>query len=125
MKTLILILVLLLALPDAQAKDTSSKDDAIPVIKLDNVPLFDAIRNLARQMQQNYIFDPKVTKAWAAPRGDLGPEPSVTVLWKNLTVKEALARLLTEHRLMMVTNPETTIARIAFTNQTIKPIPAG
>jgi len=49
----------------------------IPLIVMDDVPLTDAIKNLARQAGLNYILDPKV--AFGQPRpltGGLFPNPA-------------------------------------------------
>jgi hypothetical protein len=99
--------------------------ETIPEIKMDEVPLTDAIKNLARQAGLNYIFDPRLSGAWIGAGGKPGREPSVNVHWENITAEEALSRLLKEHELTMITNTATSVARIAFTNQAVKPIPAG
>ena len=46
-------------------------------------------------------------------------------VWEYGSAEEALGRLLKEHGLAMVANPATSIARIAFTNQAITPLPPG
>ena len=109
----------------ARSQDNSHTREAIPMIQMDNVPLKDAIRNLARQTGKNYILDPGLCGPWVGPDGKPGREPSLTVRWENLSAEEALGRVLKEHGLVMVDNPETSIARIAFTNQAITPLPPG
>jgi hypothetical protein len=99
--------------------------ESIPLIQMDNVPLKDAIRNLAQQTGQNYILDPRLCSPWVGPDGKPSREPSVTVRWENLSAEEALGRLLKDHGLAMVANPATSITRIAFTNQAITPLPPG
>jgi len=42
-----------------------------------------------------------------------------------VTAEQALGKLLKEYGLKEVANPATTIARIAFTNQAVSPLPAG
>ena len=49
----------------------------------------------------------------------------MSVRWENITVEEALSRLLKEYGLTMIANPATSVARIVFTNQVVKPIPAS
>jgi hypothetical protein len=109
----------------ARSQDNTHTREAIPMIQMDNVPLKDAIRNLARQTGKNYILDPRLCSPWVGPDGKPGREPSVTVRWENLSAEEALGRLLKQYGLVMVDNPETSIARIAFTNQAITPLPHG
>ena len=122
---LIAFLAAMVALPVARSQDTPHTQGAIPLIVMDDVPLRDAIRNLARQAGQNYIFDPRLDGPWVAPDGRSGREPSVSIRWENLTAAQALGRLLKDHGLAMVANPAASIARIAFTNQVVKPLPAG
>ncbi len=97
----------------------------VPIIQMQNVPLTDAIRNLASQSGRNIILDPRLSSPWPGPDNQPGREPTVTVRWENLSADEAMGRLLKEHGLAMVANPTTSIARIAFTNQAVKPLPAS
>jgi hypothetical protein len=92
---------------------------------MEQVPLKDAIRNLARQADLNYILDPRLYGPWHGPGGASGREPSVSVRWENLTAEQALDRLLKDHGLVAVASPVTSIVRIAFTNQGVKPLPAS
>src|SRR6516225_629386 len=109
----------------ARGQDNSHTPTVIPMIQMDQVPLKDAIRNLLRQTDRNYILDPALSGPWVGPDGKPGPEPSITERWKNVTAEEVLGRLLKEHGLVMVDNPATSIARIVFTNQAITPLPPG
>ena len=109
----------------ARCQDNPHTREVIPMIQMDHVPLKDAIRNLARQTGRNYILDPALSSSWVGPDGKPGPEPSVTERWENLSAEDVLGRLLKEHGLAMVDNPATSIARIAFTNQAITPLPPG
>lgn len=102
----------------------SAADDAIPRVQMVNVPLADAIRNLARQSNLNYILDPHVPGADFGP-GRLAPKLSVTARWTNVTAQAALSALLKEHGLTLVTNPATTVARIAPANLGVKPVPTS
>jgi len=109
----------------ARSQNNTHTRETIPVIQMDNVPLKDAISNLAQQTGENYILDPGLGSPWVGPDGKPGQQPSVTVRWENLSAEEALGRLLKEHGMAMVANPATSIARIAFTNQAITAVPAG
>ena len=106
------------------ACSASAADDALPRIQLDNVPLADAIGNLARQANLNYILDPRVPGSAFGP-GRLAPKPSITARWTNVTVRTALSALLKEHTLMMVTNPATTVARIVPVDSGVQPVSAS
>jgi hypothetical protein len=99
-------------------------ENRVPLIVIDKVPLTDAIRNLARQAGFNFILDPRVPGSGFAA-GRLVPEPSITVRWENVSAQEALSALLTVHHLTIVTNPATTVARIAPADQKVKPVPAS
>jgi len=101
-----------------------SADDAVPRIQLDNVPLADAIGNLARQASLNYILDPRVPGSAFGP-GRLAPKASVSARWTNVTAQAALNALLKEHKLTIVTNPATTVARIALAGLGVQPVSAS
>jgi hypothetical protein len=103
-------------------QDVGGTKAVIPTIQMDNVPLTDAIRNLARQAQINYILDPALSDFSGSSGGQKTP---VTLLWTNLTAEQALSRLLKQSNLSMVLNPSTSVARIAFTNQAVNPVPAS
>lgn len=99
-------------------------DDIVPRIELSNVPLIDAIKNLARQSGINYIVDPHLAGSEFGP-GRLVRSPAITVRWTNMTSQAALSMLLEAHQLVMVTNPATTITRIAPANLRVKPVEAN
>ncbi len=102
----------------------SVADDAIPLIRMVDVPLADAIKILARQSNLNYILDPHVPGSDFGP-GRLAPKLLVTANWTNVTAQAALSALLKEHSLTMVTNPATTVTRIAPANLSVKPVPTS
>jgi|SRR6266850_2056795 len=113
------ILALLIAVSPAgmpalpgRAADTNF---VIPLIVMEDVPLTDAIKNLARQAGINYILDPRVA----------GSGPMVSGRWENKTAEQLLGTVLQEHKLVMVENPATSVARIASKDQGVKPLPAG
>ena len=123
--------VLVLASATGAAASPTFQDPAdrntVPLIVIDGVPLPDAIRNLARQAGLNYILDPRVPGSGSG-RGRMAPKPMVTARWTNVTAKAALSSLLQEHKLTMftiVTNPATTVVRIAPANLGLKPKPAS
>src|SRR5881628_3546542 len=99
-------------------------DDAIPLIRMVDVPLADAIKILARQSNLNYILAPHVPGSDFGP-GRLAPKLLVTANWTNVTAQAALTALLKEHSLTMVTNPATTVTRIAPVNLSVKPVPTS
>jgi len=108
------------AAPAAAATDvavvtvtTNAEPEAvvIPTIVMDEVPLTDAIKNLARQAGLNYILDPKVT---FGPTGADGKPivPNISIRWEKVTAEQALTTLLTTYSLQLVEDPKTKIARI-------------
>ncbi len=87
----------------------------IPLIKMENVPLFSAIRSLAKQAHINYILDPNT--GYGQPGAeDLGRgiwlvntdygQPAVSGRWTNSTADHALRELLKEHNLRMEQNAD-------------------
>jgi len=78
---------------------------------MDEVPLTDAIKNLARQAGLNYILDPKVTFGPQGPDGKV-VVPNISIRWENVTAEQALNTLLTTYSLQLVEEPKTKIARI-------------
>ncbi len=86
----------------------------IPLIVMDEVPLTDAIGNLARQAGLNYLMDPKLGYGQPTPDGKLVPQPSVTLRWENITAEQALFALLNNHNLQIVEDPKSHIARITM-----------
>ena len=103
-------------------KDTNR---ILPLIVMDDVPLTDAIRNLARQANFQYMLDPKLSGPSLGPDGKMVPQPSVSFRWEELSAKEALGRLLAAHGLKIVENPAIPVARITGTNQPGRPFDAS
>jgi type IV pilus assembly protein PilQ len=79
--------------------------EVVPLIVIDEVPLADAIRNLARQSNLNFQFDPKITSS---------NQPNVSIRFENVTAQEALLAVLENHNLALVKEPKQKIARITF-----------
>lgn len=84
----------------------------IPLIVMDDVPLTDAIRNLARQAGLNYLLDPRVAFGQAGPDGKPTPQPSVSIRWENITAGQALTALLNNHNLQLIEDVKNHIARV-------------
>jgi type II secretory pathway component GspD/PulD (secretin) len=84
----------------------------IPTIVMDEVPLTDAIKNLARQAGLNYILDPKVTFGPPGPDGKVAV-PNISIRWENVTAEQALTTLLTTYGLQLIEDPKTRIDRIS------------
>jgi type IV pilus assembly protein PilQ len=90
--------------PDA-ATPAPGAGEIVPLIVIDEVPLTDAIRNLARQSNLNFQFDPKITGS---------NQPNVSIRFENVTAQEALLAVLENHNLSLVREPKQKIARITF-----------
>src|SRR2546422_6455320 len=69
-----------------------AKDEVIPLIEMENVPLTDAIRKLAGQARLNILLDPRLS----APPFD---RVTVSIRWHDVTAREALTALLENHGL--------------------------
>jgi type IV pilus assembly protein PilQ len=96
--------------PDAAAATPAATPapapgEVVPLIVIDEVPLADAIRNLARQSNLNFQFDPKITSS---------NQPNVSIRFENVTAQEALLAVLENHNLALVKEPKQKIARITF-----------
>ena len=100
---------------------STAADSATPMIQMENVPLSEAIKNVARQMGLNYIIHPSLLTTG----GFMITNPPITVRWSNVTANEALQRLLKEHGLAIVTNSATTVARVVPSGVSIKELTAS
>src|SRR5688500_10872342 len=69
----------------AAATPAPGPGEVVPLIVIDEVPLADAIRNLARQSNLNFQFDPKITGS---------NQPNVSIRFENVTAQEALLAVL-------------------------------
>jgi hypothetical protein len=78
----------------------------IPLIVMEEVPLIDAIKNLARPADITYVMDPSV----AFQEGQ--PQPLISTRWENLTARQALLSVLSSYALDMVEDTRTGVARI-------------
>lgn len=86
----------------------------IPLIVMDEVPLTDAVRNLARQASLNYMLDPKVAFGQPGADGKPQPQPLVSIRWENITAEQALNALLNNYGLQLVQDEKTHIARVTI-----------
>jgi type IV pilus assembly protein PilQ len=89
----------------AGAAGGEKKDETVPLIVIDDVPLTDAIRNLARQSNLNFQFDPRVTTS---------NQPNVSIRFENVSAHEALQAVLENYSLALVKEPKSKIARITI-----------
>ena len=93
----------------------------IPLIVMDDVPLTDAIKNLARQAGLNYMLDPKIQFGQADASGKVVPQPSVSIRWENVTAEQALYALLANYNLQLVEDPKSKIARVTVRDPAAAP----
>jgi type II secretory pathway component GspD/PulD (secretin) len=98
----------------AEAAAPLTPGTVIPLVVMDDVPLTDAIRNLARQAALNYMLDPKIGFVQPGPDGKIAAQPSVSIRWENVTAEQALNALLGNYNLQLVEDPKTKIARITI-----------
>ena len=77
--------------------------DVVPLIVIEDVPLTDAIRNLARQSNLNFQFDPRLAAS---------NQPNVSIRFENVTAQEALNAVLENYNLTLIKDPKSKIARI-------------
>src|SRR4051812_1718644 len=95
--------------------------EVIPLIVMDDVPLSDAIRNLARQAGLNYVLDPKIGFGQVGPDGKPTPQPSVSIRWEKITAEQALNALLNNHSLQLIEDPKTKISRVTIKDPAAPP----
>lgn len=95
-----------------EPETNAAPSNVIPLIVMDDVPLTDAIKNLARQAGLNYMLDPKLAYGQPGPDGRVVPQPNVSIRWENVTAQQALFALLSNNGLQLVEDPKTHISRI-------------
>ena len=101
------------AAPAATTSDAAAQPGGIiPLIVMDDVPLTDAIKNLARQAGLNYMLDPKVAFGQVGPDGKPIPQPTISIRWENVTAEQALTALLANYNLQLSEDPKSKIASI-------------
>lgn len=84
-------------------------NEQVPLIVIDDVPLTDAIRNLARQSGLNFQFDPRITAT---------NQPNISIRFENVTPQEALDAVLVNHDLQLDLDPRSPIARVTYRDPT-------
>jgi hypothetical protein len=92
---------------------TKAQAEVIPLIVMDDVPLADAIRNLAKYAGIDYAFAPEVVEGFV-PVGKA--QPSVTIRWEKVTARQALKNLLANYGMNLVENSKTGVALIKAEN---------
>jgi type II secretory pathway component GspD/PulD (secretin) len=93
-----------------QALDTnrvSAAGEVVPFIVIDDVPLLDAVKTLARQAGLNFQFDPRVTMTTSN-------QPNVTVRFENVTAEDALTAVLDNYGLALQHDPKRHISKITI-----------
>ncbi len=85
--------------------NASKTEETVPLIVIDDVPLTDAIRNLARQSALNFQFDPRVTTS---------NQPNVSIRFENVSAQEALLAVLDNYSLVLVKDNKSKIARVTI-----------
>ncbi len=93
------------AKPEAASTAPVKPDEVVPLIVIDEVPLPDAIRNLARQSGLNFLFDQRITSS---------NQPNISLRLENVTAQEALNAVLDNYNLTLVKEPKSKIARITI-----------
>jgi len=96
----------------ASANTPHDPNAIIPLIVMDEVPLTDAIKNLARQAGLNYMLDPKINYGGLNPDGSPKVQPSISLRWENLTADQALSAVLKTYNLVIQDDPKTRIALV-------------
>src|SRR4029434_9024625 len=92
--------------PDAAAVPAAPRgDEIVPLIVIDDVPLTDAVRNLARQSSLNFQFDPRISST---------NQPNVSIRFENVSAQEALTAVLDNYNLKLDRDPKAKIARITI-----------
>jgi len=94
-------------------EQTASSPDVIPLIRIEDAPITDAIKTLALQAGLNIQMDPRTLAVPAGPDGKPGPIPTISFRWENLTAAQALEAVLEGAHLQMVENPRTKVAMIS------------
>ena len=81
-------------------------------LKLDSVPLSQAISDLARQAGLEVTIDPALVKPGRDSEGRFASPPTVSIRWRNISAAQALAALLNAHGLKATREPGTGRYRI-------------
>ncbi len=93
------------AVTPSAATAPANPNEIVPLIVIDDVPLTDAIRNLARQSGLNFQFDPRVTSS---------NQPNVSIRFENVSAHEALTAVLENYNLALAKDNKSKIARVTI-----------
>jgi hypothetical protein len=96
--------------------NTSSPNFIIPVIQFEDVPLTTAIENLARLAKIQYSLDPQIGYNQPDASGQIKPEPTLTLHWKDITAGDALLAILNHFDLQLIKNTKSQVALITIKN---------
>ncbi len=88
----------------AELARTAGTNEIVPLIVIDDVPLIDAVKNLARQAGLNYLPDPKLAT--------VTNQPNVTMRLENVSAQDALLAVLETYNLQIVRDPRINVSRI-------------
>jgi hypothetical protein len=79
-----------------------STDALIVPIVLEEMPLDDALKSLARLAHIKVMLDPKLSATPGLPDSKPAPVPAVTVRWHDVTLQQAIAALCENYHLAVV-----------------------
>ena len=94
-------------------RDHAGGNEVCEVVKLDDVPLTDAISSLSFQAGLNIQFDPRLANT---------DDVKVTATWTNVTARQALQALLDGHGLKVIQIPGNPILRFVAKNLATPPV---
>lgn len=101
--TIVIVVAAVIAFFSPSAPAAPAIDpEVIPLIQMDEVPLTDALRQMARKAHLNVVLDPRLSQP-------LYRVMTVSVRWDDVTAKEALTALLDNYGLVLL---ETSRSRI-------------
>ena len=100
------------ATPAPTAPAPAADPGAVLTITVDDQPLIQAIDILARRAGVNYVLDPEVAHGVVGADGKVTPYPNVSIRWEKVTARQALEALLDNHKLQLVDNLKSPIARV-------------
>ena len=100
--------------PPAAGEPVTTAGEVVPLIVIDEAPLIEAVKTLARQANINFILDPRLTNPEPGPDGKVPVPPNVTIRFENVTAEDALVSVLETYALTMVRDPKTKVARITI-----------
>ena len=100
--------------PPAASQPSTTAGEIVPLIVIDEAPLIEAVKTLARQANINFILDPRLTNPEPRADGKVPVPPNVTIRFENVTAEDALVSVLETYSLTMVRDPKTKVARLTI-----------